>query len=175
MNLVKSSVCTLQKSSFLLNKTKEKDFIKINRDFTKIPIHQIDNRPKYNFTSSQLFAFCKMNLLHWSSLWNKILSTGSVIIGSVGQWVGGRLVGGSVSKWSVVGWSVAGGFNKTHLKSSLNVNMKHFLVDLASITQASRLPISYFSSWNKIRGTEISLNIFKWLFKSSHSLKSTIK
>ena len=24
-----------------------------------------------------------------------------MIIGSVGQWVGGRLVGGSVSKWSV--------------------------------------------------------------------------
>ena len=160
MNIVKSSVCTLQKSSFLLNKTKEKDFIKINRDFTKIPIHQIDTRPKYSFTSSQLFGFCKMNLLHWSSLWNKILSTGSVIIGSVG-----RLVGRSVSKWSVVGWSVAGGwvvggFNKTHLKSSLNVNMKHFLVDFASITQASRPSISYFSSWNKIRGTEISLNIF---------------
>ena len=64
MNIVKSSVCTLQKSSFLLNKTKEKDFIKINRDFTKIPIHQIDTRPKYSFTSSQLFGFCKMNLLH---------------------------------------------------------------------------------------------------------------
>ena len=29
-----------------------------------------------------------------------------MIIGSVGQWVGGRLVGGSVSKWSVGRWSV---------------------------------------------------------------------
>ena len=46
------------------------------------------------------------------------MSVGSVIIGSVGRWVGGRLVDGSVSKWSVVGWSVVGGsvvggFNKT--------------------------------------------------------------
>ena len=29
-----------------------------------------------------------------------------MIIGSVGQWVGGRLVGGSVSKWLVGRWSV---------------------------------------------------------------------
>ena len=64
MNIVKSSVCPLQKSSFLLKKTKDKDFMKINRDFIKISIYQIDNRPKCSFTSSQLFAFCKMNLLH---------------------------------------------------------------------------------------------------------------
>ena len=63
-NIIKSSVCLLQKSSFLLKKTKDKDVMKINRDFLKVSIHQIDNRPKYSFTSSQLFAFCKMNLLH---------------------------------------------------------------------------------------------------------------
>ena len=34
---------------------------------------------------------------------------GSVIIGSVGWWVGG--VGGSVRKLSVVGWSVVGGLD----------------------------------------------------------------
>ena len=64
MNIIKFSVCHLQKSSFLLKKTKDKDFMKINRDFIKISIHQIDNRPKYCFTPFQLFAFCKMNILH---------------------------------------------------------------------------------------------------------------
>ena len=103
-----SFVCFLQKSSFLLYKTKDKDFLKINRDFIKISTHHIDNLPKYSFTSSQLFAFCKMNILHWSSLWNSMLLVGSVIIGSVGQWVGGRLVGGSANKWSLVGWSLVG-------------------------------------------------------------------
>ena len=107
-NIIKSFVCLLLKSSFLLKKTKEKDFLKINRDFIKISIHQIDNRPKFSFTSSQLFAFCKMNILHWSGLWNSMLLIGSVIIGSVGRWVGGRLVGGSANKWSLVGWSLVG-------------------------------------------------------------------
>ena len=55
---------SIQKSSFLLKKTKDKYFLKINRDFRKISIHQIDNKPKYSFLSSQLFAFCKMNILH---------------------------------------------------------------------------------------------------------------
>ena len=63
MNVIISSLCLLQKSSFLLKKTKDKDFLKINRDFIKISIHQIDNRLKYSFTSSQLFAFYKMNIL----------------------------------------------------------------------------------------------------------------
>ena len=47
MNIVKSSVCLLQKSSFLLKVIKDKDFIKINRDFRKVSIHQIDNKPKH--------------------------------------------------------------------------------------------------------------------------------
>ena len=64
MNIVKSFVCPLQKSSFLLKKTKNKDFMKINRNFIKISIHQTDNRPKYSFSYSQLFAFFKMNIFH---------------------------------------------------------------------------------------------------------------
>ena len=54
MNVIKSSLCLLQKSSFLLKKTKDKDFMKINKDFIKIFIHQIDNRPNNSFTSSWL-------------------------------------------------------------------------------------------------------------------------
>ena len=40
------------------------------------------------------------------------MSVGSVIIGSVGRWVGGRWVG-----WLVNEWSVVGGFNKTQFSA----------------------------------------------------------
>ena len=33
--------------SFLLKKTKDKDFMKVNKDFKKVFIYQIDNRPKF--------------------------------------------------------------------------------------------------------------------------------
>ena len=49
-----------------------------------------------------------MNIFHLLNLLNRILSVGSVIIGSVDRWFGGPLVGRSLSHWSVVG-----GFNKT--------------------------------------------------------------
>ena len=73
-------------------------------------------------------------IFHLSSLWNRILSGGLVIIGLVSQcWVG-RLVGGWVSKWLVAGWSVVGEFNKTppsnprtwktnHLNLSMTVSL----------------------------------------------------
>ena len=59
-----------------------------------------------------------MNIFHLLNLLNRILSVGSVIIGSVERWFGGPLVGRSLSHWSVFGWSVVdgsvvGGFNKT--------------------------------------------------------------
>ena len=55
--------------------------------------------------------FLKMNMFQLSSLSNRIISIGSVIIASVGRSVGGRCVDGSMSEWSVVGsslgrWSV---------------------------------------------------------------------
>ena len=42
MKIIKSSVCLLQRSNFLLKKTKDKDFKKINNDFIKVFINQID-------------------------------------------------------------------------------------------------------------------------------------
>ena len=51
-------------------------------------------------------GFYKINMFQLSSLWNRIVSGGWVIIGSVGRSVCGRWVGGTKSGWSVVGWSV---------------------------------------------------------------------
>ena len=103
VNIVKSSVCTLQKSSFLLKKTKEKYFMKINRDFTKISIHQIDRSIVLHLPSC-------LRSVKWIFFIYLVFEIKSC---RLDRWLLGRWVGGSVSKWSVVGWSVVGGFNKT--------------------------------------------------------------
>ena len=64
-----------------------------------------------------MFDFRKMDIIQLSNLWNRIVSVGSVIIGSVGRWIGGRWVGWLVNKWSVVGWLMVGGFNKTQFSA----------------------------------------------------------
>ena len=86
-------------------------FMKIDKDFIKIFIHQIDNRPSYSFTSSQL---C-LRSVKWIFFIDQIFEIESFRLGRLllGRWVGGRLFGGSVSKRLVVGWSVVGGFNNT--------------------------------------------------------------
>ena len=90
--------------------------MKIDKDFIKTFIHQIDNRPSYSFTSSQL---C-LRSVKWIFFIDQVFEIESFRLGRLllGRWVGGRLVGGSVSKrlvvgWSVVGGSVVGGFNNT--------------------------------------------------------------
>ena len=90
-NIIKSSACLLQKSSFLLKKTEDKDFTKTNKDFIMILIHQIDNRPKYSFTSSQL---C-LGSVKWIFFIDQVFEIESR---QFDPWLLGR--------WSVGRWSV---------------------------------------------------------------------
>ena len=74
-----------------------------------------------------MFVFYKINIFQLSSLWNRIVSFGSLIIGSVGWWVGGSVSKWSVICWLVVGGSMVGGFNETHessKKSSSKFNLQ---------------------------------------------------
>ena len=59
--------------------------------------------------------FCKVNILLFSSLLNKINASGA-------RWVGGRWVDGSV-----VGSSVVGGFNKTLFKHKTFIIIDSFM------------------------------------------------
>ena len=117
MNVIKSSVCLLQKSSFLLKKAKDKDFMKINKDFIKIFIHQIDNRPNYSFTSSQL---C-LRSVKWIFFIDQVFEIESCRLGRLllGRWVGGSVVG-----WLVVDGRWVGGFNKT---GNVTINLFLFI------------------------------------------------
>ena len=84
----------------------DKDFMKINKDFIKIFIHQIDNRPNYSFTSSQLCLHSVKRIFFI----DQVFEIDSCRLGRLllGRWVGGLVVG-----WSVVGGSVVGEFNIT--------------------------------------------------------------
>ena len=91
-----------------------------------------------------MFVFCKIDILLLASLLNRILSIGSVSIGSV--------FGGSVGKWSVIGGWL--GFNH---KGFLKNNCRLF-----SFKSLSKLKISI----NK------HFCFLKFLFSQRHSLFS---
>ena len=96
MNVIKSSRCLLKRSSFLLKKTKDKDFMKINKDFIKVFIHQIGNRLKFSFLSCQM-CLCSVK---WFFFIDHVFEKNLV------GWIGDYWVGGSVSRCSVASWSV---------------------------------------------------------------------
>ena len=78
--------------------------MKINKDFIKIFIHQIDNRPNYSFTSSQL---C-LRSVKWIFFIDQVFEIESC---RLGRWVSGSVVGWLVGwwvsgRWSVGRWSV---------------------------------------------------------------------
>ena len=78
--------------------------MKINKDFIKIFVHQIDNRPNYSFTSSQL---CLLSV-KWIFFIDQVFEIESCRLGRLllDRWVGGSVVGRSVGRWVSGRWSV---------------------------------------------------------------------
>ena len=101
-----------------------------------------------------------MNILHWSRLWNRILSNGSVIIGLVGRWVCGRLFGGLVSKWSVVGWSV-GRWSVDLIKP---VNTRLSVLVLVNLNLPLHLSSIFFQSFFSFAVSPLPGKCFLFLF-----------